>query len=87
MFIVKIKVDHCEFTWLQVQSNGIGDKDHVWSMITHRGIQWMAKRLQYMQTYQTQRNMKRVVSFLSNRFFHFCIMTVNVGGLYKQLSF
>lgn len=58
------------------------------AMITHRGIQWMPGRLQYMQTYQTQRNMKRIVSFISNCFFsEFCKMTVNVGGLYKQLSF
>lgn len=69
MFIVKIKVDDCEFTWLQIQSNGFGGRDHVWSMITHRGIQWMAKKIQYMQTYQKQMNMKSVVSFLSNWFF------------------
>lgn len=68
MFIVKIKVDHCEFTWLQTQSNGIGDRDHVWS-ITHRGIQWVPRRLQYMQTYHIQRNTKRVVAFISNWFF------------------
>lgn len=30
MFIVKIELDHCGFTWLQIQSNVTGDRDHVW---------------------------------------------------------
>lgn len=37
MFIVKIKLDHCEFTWLQIQSNSISGRDHVWCYAKPQG--------------------------------------------------
>lgn len=45
MFIVKIKVDHCEFTRLQIQSNGIGDRDHVWCYDNPQGYSVDARKI------------------------------------------
>lgn len=35
MFIFKIKLDHCGFTWLQIQSEF--DRDHVWCYDNPKG--------------------------------------------------
>jgi len=37
MFIVKIKLDLCDFTWLQIQSNGISGRDHAWCYAKPQG--------------------------------------------------